>query len=202
MKQLIATTALILAPMAAASETPDLSGNWESLSCEVRPQIGADGTITEWWLTRRIEMTPGRIEADFTTYAGPGCDVALQTLSFAGRVEIVGPSKVTDAAVEANLTIDEFVRFTPQAQGFADFLNSGPEGSCGAGTWAVGETQDILETGCAMLGLVAGEATVEYEVLALEADQLYFGARPVDGSFITSADKRPHALLVPLKRAE
>ena len=183
-----------------AAELSDLNGKWESISCEVRPQIGQDRKISEWWLTRKIEMKDGRIAADFVTYSGPGCDFALQTLSFAGSVTKVGDSSVIENAVDADLMIDEYVRFTPQADGFAQFLNSAPKGTCGEKEWKVGETQNILETGCSVLGLKPNDPTQEFEVLAIDGDQLYFGARPVDGTFITSAEKRPKALLVPLKR--
>ena len=197
-----AACALAMLPlgMAAQADVATLDGDWVSQACEVRPQQGPDGSVTEWWLTRKIEMRNGRIAAEFTTYAGPGCGFALQRLDFAGTVEEVGASAVVNGAIEANLTIDEYVRFTPLAQGFADFMNSAPSGSCGAAEWQVGQTQDVLEGGCALLGLNPNEPTIEYEVLALLGDQLFFGARPVDGSFITSPDKRPSALLVPLSR--
>lgn len=177
-----------------------LDGAWKSVSCEVRPQPNADGTMGEWWLTREITLDAGRIEADFTTYAGPGCDFALQVLSFAGSVQVLGPSGVMDGAVEADLTIDEFVRFTPLAQGFADFLNSAEAGTCGTAEWQVGTAGDVLETGCSVLGLPANSPTVEFEVLGVAADHLYFGERPVDGSFLTSPEGRPKALLAPLIR--
>jgi hypothetical protein len=207
MKQLTLTAALLAAPLAAvagghATTEAGLDGDWQSLSCEVRPQVGQDGAITKWWLTRAISMTPGRIEARFTTYGDAGCTFALNELHFAGRVDVVGPSDVAEGAVAANLTIDEFVKITPLAQPFADFLNSIPAGSCGAEAWKVGTAQAIDETGCVLLGVEPNTPTVEYEVLANLDGLLYFGARPVDGTFITDESKRPHALLVPLKPAE
>ncbi|MEM7301482.1 MAG: hypothetical protein AAF468_10410 [Pseudomonadota bacterium] len=193
-------TSLCSAPTLAA-DLSELNGNWESISCEVRPQVGQDGKVTEWWLTRKIEMKDGRIVADFTTYAGPGCDVPLQVLGFAGSVTKVGESDVTVGAINADLKVDEYVRFTPIADGFARFLNSAPAGTCGAAKWEVGTTQNVHVTGCSVIGLKPNDPTVEFEVLAVQDDKLYFGARPVDGTFITSVEKRPHALQVPLKRS-
>ena len=186
-------------PAFADTSSAGLDGTYASIACEVRPQPNADGTMGEWWLTRRLTIADNRIEAEFTTYTGPGCDFALQRLDFAGSVETVGDSAVMDGAVDANLTIDEYVRFTPLAQPFADFLNSA---ECGPGGWTVGETQDVLDLGCTLLGLEPGSVTVEYEVLAVDGDHIYFGARPVDGSFITSPDVRPRALLVPAARVD
>ena len=150
----------------------------------------------EWWLTRDITIENNRIDAIFTTYAGPGCEFALQELHFGGDIEIVGNSDVIEGAVEANLTIDDYVRIKPLADGFAAFLNSAPDGACLSAEWAVGKARDILEDGCLVLGVQPNTPTVEYEVLATRGDMIYFGARPTDGSFIVSPDKRPSALLV------
>ena len=200
----IAIIACCFTTQSAAADTnfETLAGTWESIACEVRPQPNQDGTMGEWWLTREVTFTDGRIEADFTTYAGPGCDFALQVLSFAGAVDIEGPSDVADGAVEAKLTIDEYVRFTPKAQGFADFLNQTGSDDCGVNDWKVDETQGILETGCSLLGIQANTPTIEYEILYVKDDQVFFGARPTDGSFIVSPAKRPKALLVPATKSE
>ncbi|MEM1236174.1 MAG: hypothetical protein AAGI10_04320 [Pseudomonadota bacterium] len=193
--------AVVAAPAAYADTTAaGLDGAWKSLSCEVRPQPNQDGTMGEWWLTRDVVIESGRIEADFITYAGPGCGFPLQVLSFAGSVDVLGPSDVLEGAVEADLTIDEYVRFTPLAQGFADFLNSAEAGTYGTSAWEVGSAGDVLETGCSVLGLPANSPTVEFEVLGVVADHLYFGERPVDGSFLTLPEGRPKALLAPLVR--
>ena len=197
----LSAVALALAGAAQADTTTTqagLDGNWRSLSCEVRPQPNADGSMGEWWLTRDITIEADRIAAEFTTYSGPGCDFALQVLSFAGRVDVLAPSNVLEGAVDADLTINEYVRITPLAQGFVDFVNGA--GPCGDGPLALNETQDVQATGCAALGLPAGNVTVEYEVLGVANDQLYFGERPVDGSFLTSPEGRPKALLAPLVR--
>ena len=198
------TLAAILAtttPFAAAADTPipGLDVSYASIACEVRPQSDGQGGVSEWWLTREVTFEDGRIEAVFTTYGGPGCGFAIQELNFAGRVDVLGTSDVAEGAYEANLTIDEFVTIKPLAQPFADFLNSAPEGVCGS-DWKVGEAQDILASGCALLGVEPNTPTVEYEILAVEGDMVYFGARKVDGSFLTTPEDRPQALLVPAKR--
>ncbi|MEM1289015.1 MAG: hypothetical protein AAGH60_11740 [Pseudomonadota bacterium] len=193
--------ALCIAPAQAQTTTEaGLDGTFASLACEVRPQPNQDGTMGEWWLTREVTIDADMIEAVFTTYAGPGCGFAVQELEFAGRIEIVGQSDVIDGAVEANLTIDDYVRIKPLAEDFASFLNSAPEGVCLTAEWSVGVARDILADGCGFLGVEPNTPTVEYEVLAVDGDIIYFGARPTDGSFITSPDKRPQALLVDAQR--
>lgn len=202
MKRILMTACMALMgpSYAFAQDTATaLEGTWESIACELRPQPDGEGGVAEWWLTRNVTFNEGRIEARFTTYAGPGCDFALSELHFAGSVTILGDSDVADGAVEADLVIDEFVNITPLADGFAEFLNSAPEGLCGS-AWVVGEAQNILPIGCALLGVAANEPTIEYEILAVQGDHVYFGARRVDGAFLTSPDLRPKALLVPARR--
>lgn len=183
---------------AAAQSTSDagLDGRFASIACEVRPQPNLDGTMGEWWLTRDITIADNRIDAVFTTYAGAGCDFALQELHFGGQIEIVGSSDVIEDAVEADLTIDDYVRIKPLAEDFAGFLNSAPSGACLSPEWAVGEARDVLQDGCLFLDVQPDTPTVEYEILATRGDMIYFGARPTDGTFIVSPDKRPSALLV------
>ncbi len=184
-------------PATAQSTTETgLDGQYASIACEVRPQPNQDGTMGEWWLTRDITITENRIDAVFTTYAGAGCGFALQELHFGGGIEIVGASDVIEGAVDANLTIDDYVRIKPLAEDFAAFLNSAPGGACLSAEWTVGEARDILEEGCLVLGVQPNTPTVEYEVLATRGDMIYFGARPTDGTFIVSPEKRPSALLV------
>ncbi|SHH42337.1 hypothetical protein SAMN05444003_3131 [Cognatiyoonia sediminum] len=162
----------------------------------MRPQPNQDGSIGEWWLTRDITITEDRIEGIFTSYAGPGCDFALQELHFGGGIDIVGPSNVMEGAVEADLTIDDYVKIKTLADDFAAFLNSAPNGTCLSPDWTVGQERDILQEGCLVLGVQPNTPTVEYEILATRDDVIFFGARPTDGTFIVSPDKRPRALLV------
>ena len=184
-------------PVAAQStKEAGLDGQYASIACEVRPQPNHDGTMGEWWLTRDITIANDRIDAVFTTYAGPGCGFAVQELHFGGDIAVVGPSDVIDGAVEADLTIDDYVRIKPLADGFAAFLNSAPDGACLSAEWAVGQARDILKDGCLVLGVQPNTPTVEYEILATRDDMIFFGARPTDGTFIVSPEKRPSALLV------
>lgn len=194
------TLGLVIAGQSFANEIPHLNGEWKSIACELRPQQGADGSVGEWWLTRSIKMSDERIEAEFTTYTDAGCEQAIQILSFAGTVEVLGQSPTIKGAYDSVLTINEYVRFTPLVESFAGFLNSAGRGNCGDDAWVVGEQQDVLETGCTVLGLPSGEPTVEYEILGVFDDHLYFAARPVDGSFMTTPEKRVNALQVPLIR--
>lgn len=188
-------------PASAQDQLIDLDGTWESIACELRPQVGPDG-IASWYLKRSINFAPGRIDAHFTTFADPACSAPLVELKFGGDVNVVGASDVAPGAKEVDLIVNDYLTVTPKMEGFAGFLNSADPGACGAEQWAVGVEQDIFESGCSVMGVAANAPTTEYEVLHSSAGHLYFGARPVDGRSLAAAEDRPTTLQMPLKRLE
>ncbi len=189
-------TAFCALPTFAETEIPEIDGSWSSLSCELRPQLGQDGSVQPWYLKRSISFDDNRIEANFTTYGDKHCTYPIVELSFAGEVEVIGPSKVADGkAYDADLTINEFVRIKPLAEEFAEFVGSA---GCGGNMVELNKAIDVLESGCE--ALAPNTPTVEYEVLMVEDDHLYFGARPVSGLFLSTPDDRPGALQVPVVR--
>ena len=201
--RLLQSVALILAPMGAmaADGMPELSGTWVSQSCELRPQPGPDG-VQAWYLTREVVFDGNRIDAHFTTYADATCSAPMLDLKFGGPVEVLGDSAVARGAKEVNLYATDYLRITPRMDGFRDYLNSAEAGTCGSAAWETGGEQDVYATGCSVMGVAPNAETVEYEVLYVDAGQLYFGARPVDGVSLDDPDKRPTALQIPLKLKE
>lgn len=197
---LFATTVLAV-PALAQENTLDLDGTWESIACELRPQVGSDG-IAPWYLKRSISFGPGRIDAHFTTFADATCSKPLLVLKFGGDVNILEASDVAPGARNVDLTVNDYLTITPMMEGFAGFLNAAEAGACGAKAWSVGTEQDVFETGCSVMGVTANSPTTEYEVLHVSAGHLYFGARPVDGLPLAAPDDRPTALQMPLKRLE
>lgn len=197
---LSAAMALASTPTFAADGMPELDGTWSSMACELRPQAGPDG-VQPWYLTRSIVFAGNRIDAHFTTFADPNCTAPLLELKFGGDVRVQGPSDVADGAKEVDLIVNDYLTVTPQMDGFAGFLNGAEAGTCGAETWAVGTEQDIFETGCSVMGVAANTPTNEYEVLYVAGGQLYFGARPVDGTSLADPEMRPTALQMPLQLA-
>lgn len=189
------------APALAQDQTLDLVGTWKSIACELRPQAGQDG-VSPWYLKRSISFGPGRIDAQFTTFADPSCTAPLLELKFGGSVRVMGDSDVAAGAKEVDLVVNDYLTITPRTDGFAGFLSAASEGTCGAQEWGVGTEQDVFVTGCSVMGVAANMPTTEYEVLHVSAGHLYFGARPVDGTPLSQPDSRPTALQMPLKRLE
>lgn len=192
---------LVGTPTLAQQNDIDIGGTWESIACELRPQAGQDG-IAPWYLKRSIVFGPGRIDAHFTTFADPDCSAPLLELKFGGDVNVLGASDVAPGAREVDLIVNDYLTVTPQMDGFAAFLNSAENGTCGSAEWSVGVEQDVFQTGCSVMGVAANAPTTEYEVLHVSAGHLYFGARPVDGLPLAEPDDRPTALQMPLKRLE
>ncbi len=199
-KTLCLLAASVLAtPALAQGSAFDLNGTWESIACELRPQVGQDG-VAPWYLKRSITFAPGRIDAHFATYSDANCSAALLELKFGGDVNILGASEVAQGARNVDLIVNDYLTITPQLEGFAGFLNSAETGACGPEEWSVGNEQDVFETGCSVMGIAANAPTTEYEVLYVSAGHLYFGARPVDGMPLAQPDDRPTALQMPLRR--
>lgn len=183
----------------AFAETTPFDGHWVSIACELRPQQGQKG-LESWYLKRDVTLEGATIKATFQTYADRDCKAPLYVLEFEGQFLDKGPSDVAEGAHAYDLVIDKSVALTPQMQGFADFLNSGGAGTCGAAAFTVGLRQEVRETGCKAIGLPANAVTTEFETMLVKGDALFFGARPVDGSSPATADLRPTALQMPLYR--
>lgn len=166
----------------------DMTGQWTSLACELRPG--------DQHVTRDIEIRAnGTWSGEFAFFTGPGCTDPFMTFFAEGPWERLGASDAVDGAVEANFTIDT-AEIETLHEGAAGFLNSG---ACGESAWAEGMRQDVTATGCAPLGMTF--PVTEYELVLVRDDHLFFGARPNDGSGLSTPDKRPTALQVPLVRS-
>lgn len=191
----LAVTAHADAPKGKATGFPELAGRWRSIACELRPAQGGG----DMYLRRAITFTDKKIDVEFKVFEDSGCTKPKLTLFFTGAVEVVGPSTVATGAHEVNLHIDT-VDLQPASEGVAAFLGSGGPSSCGPQPWKAGARQRISDTGCKPFALPPKTITHEYEVLAVDHDVLFFGARPVDGTSLDAVTKRPHALQVPLER--
>lgn len=178
-----------------------MQGHWTSISCELRPQTGQDGKVQSWYLKRSFRIDGTQLQAEFISYADNACQAPLWKLEFSAIASDAGPWAGLKGARKVDLSVDLNTRVTPLMQGFADFLNSAGEGSCGGAKAEVGKALDIKH-GCKAFGMPANKIVKEAEVLAMVNDMLFFAARPVDGSSPTDDSKRINALQVPLVRAK
>jgi hypothetical protein len=87
---------------------------------------------------------------------------------------------------------------TPLVPGFADLLNQ--VAATGYRPWRVGEAQSVFAKAFAPFGLAEGKNFMEFDLVYLSHDLLFWGARHVDGRGFDKEENRPTNLQIPLAR--
>jgi LPXTG-motif cell wall-anchored protein len=175
----------------AQSSSPDLTGQWVSKGCET----GGNNQF----FTRDFRFNQANWSLTFVNYADSACTQSTLTFYVEGTYTVGGASASVPDGLEADFVFQE-AKLTPHNQATADFLNSAEANTCGAETWQPDLQQSVAATdGCSVIGLSL--PLTEYDLIKVENDELYFGARPTDGSFLDSLDKRPTSFAPPLVRA-
>ncbi|RKH19298.1 hypothetical protein D7X74_07115 [Corallococcus sp. CA047B] len=200
---LAAIATLCLATQALAAEPPSIVGHWKSTQCEVRPGAGDQ----KYYVKRDFTYSKTDSKAVITFYVDGTCDEAKKM----SRVVITGPYAVRSPAIDkAGATqgaspahfLFSTLKITPLAEGFAQYLNSAPPGTCGTQKWTVGKEQDVTGTnGCSVI-FSFNTCPWEQDVVKVTGDELFFGARPATGGCNADATHMPADLQVPLKRAK
>ncbi|MEO0881728.1 MAG: hypothetical protein AAFY34_03250 [Pseudomonadota bacterium] len=184
--------------MMLADET---RGRWTSVACELRPQPYQEGQpVQPFHLKRDFTYDDNLFEGTIVSYLDPLCQVPIVSYTFTGHLVSHGASPAAPGAEKTDYVLDRSLILTPKAQAFADQLNLLPAGICGTESWRVDVSQSIKETGCPVLNLEKGEIYIDHDIMYVDGDFLFFGAKPVDGSNFDSEEARPVQLQVPLKR--
>jgi len=89
-------------------------------------------------------------------------------------------------------------RSLPWRRDFADLLNK--VASAGYGPWAVNTPQSVFGKAFAPFGLKEGTNFMEYDLVYLRGDLLFWGARNIDGRGFDTEQNRPTNLQIPLVR--
>jgi len=176
-------------------------GNWESIAPEVRPSAAknADGTIKPFYLKRAFKYLPSdRFELEVINSADPYGAVQLARIKIGGHMLWQGPHPIAAGAQKVDFVADESYEVTPLAQGFADVLNK--VGSAGYAPWAVNSPQSIFGKTFVPFGLKEGTNFMEYDLVYLRGDLLFWGARNIDGRGFDAEQNRPTNLQIPLIR--
>jgi hypothetical protein len=187
--------------MTLESTQKSILGDWVSLAVEVRPsaQKNADGTLKPFYLKRAFKALPGdRFELSIVNFADPYGKVALARLQIKGHMLWRGDHPVAAGAQKVDFVADEGYEVTPLLQGFADVLNQ--VAAQGYARWEVGQTQSIFGKSFAPFGLAQGKNFMEYDLVYLAHDMLFWGARNVDGRGFDTEQNRPTSLQIPLAR--
>ncbi|WP_210338432.1 hypothetical protein [Bradyrhizobium genosp. L] len=176
-----------------------LLGDWESIAPEIRPSKNPDGSIKPFYLKRAFKYLPSdRFELEIVNSADPYGKVPLAKIRIVGHVTWEGAHPIAPGAQKVNFTADEAYEVTPLVQGFADILNK--VASAGYAPWAVNASQSVFGKSFAPFALKEGTNFMEYDLVYLRGDLLFWGARNVDGRGFDTEQNRPTNLQIPLAR--
>ena len=176
-----------------------LLGDWESIAPEIRPSKNPDGSIKPFYLKRSFKYLPSdRFELDVINSGYPYGAVPLARIKIVGHMSWEGPHPIAPGAQKVNFVADEVYEVTPLVQGFADVLNK--VASAGYAPWAVNSSQSIFGKNFVPFGLKEGTNFMEYDLVYVRGDLLFWGARNVDGRGFDTEQNRPTNLQIPLVR--
>jgi hypothetical protein len=176
-------------------------GDWASIAPEVRPSASknADGSLKPFYLSRAFKYQPSdRFELEIVNSADPYGAVPLARIKIGGHMLWQGPHPIAPGAQKVEFVADEIYEVTPLAQGFADVLNK--VASAGYAPWAVNAPQSIFGKSFAPFALKEGTNFMEYDLVYLRGDLLFWGARNIDGRGFDTEQNRPTNLQIPLVR--
>ena len=176
-------------------------GDWESIAPEVRPSAAknADGTLKPFYLKRAFKYLPSdRFELEIVNSADPYGAVPLARIRIGGHMQWRGAHPIAPGAQKVNFVADEAYEVTPLVPPFADVLNK--VASSGYAPWAVNAPQSIFGKTFAPFGLTEGTNFMEYDLVYLRGDLLFWGARNIDGRGFDTEENRPTNLQIPMVR--
>jgi hypothetical protein len=183
----------------AATVKQAMLGSWESIAPEVRPSASKspDGSLQPFYLKRAFTyQASDRFELEIVNSADPFG--AKPLIGIIGHMVWRGPHPIASGAQKVDFVADEAYEVTPLAQGFADVLSK--VASAGYAPWSVNSPQSIFGKSFAPFGLQKGTNFMEYDLVYLRGDLLFWGARNIDGRGFDTEQHRPTNLQIPLIR--
>lgn len=178
-----------------------LVGEWVSIAPEVRPSAAknADGTLKPFYLRRDFTYLEGdRFELAVVNSADPNGAVPLAKILIKGHMIWRGQHPIASGAQKVDFVADEAYEVTPAIQGFVDILNKVAKD--GYNPWVLNGTQSIFGKTFVPFGLVAGKSFMEFDLVYVSHDMLFWGARNIDGRGFDKEENRPTNLQIPLVR--
>jgi hypothetical protein len=176
-----------------------LLGNWESIAPEIRPSKNPDGSLKPFYLKRAFKYLPSdRFELEVANSADPNGAVPLARIKIGGHMLWQGPHPIAPGAQKVDFVADEAYEVTPLVQGFADVLNK--VAAAGYSPWSLNASQSIFGKTFVPFGLKEGTNFMEYDLVYLRGDLLFWGARNIDGRGFDTEQNRPTNLQIPLVR--
>ncbi|MEB3299695.1 MAG: hypothetical protein VKO21_09450 [Candidatus Sericytochromatia bacterium] len=175
------TVAVTISPVPSASPFPSIVGKWKSA-------VTPSSETQSFQLDFDIQSSTWKV--DYTVFGDLQGAVPFVTIHIEGPYEITGPSTAVAGAFEGRFGITKKT-LMPRSTYAAEYLNSLNQAATG---FKADEALDITSTGFAPFGQYpVSEVDADYDILKVEGDKLYFGARPDDNNMGTP-EKRPTAL--------
>ena len=122
----------------------------------------------------------------------------LARIAIRGHMFWRGPHPIEAGAQKVDFVADEGYEVTPLIQGFADLLNQ--VAATGYAKWQVNEAQSVFGKTFVPFALTEGKNFMEFDLVYLSHDLLFWGARNVDGRGFDKEENRPTNLQIPLAR--
>jgi hypothetical protein len=189
-------------PLMTIEQTKEsLLGDWTSIAPEIRPSAGKnpDGTLKPFYLKRAFNYHgDDRFELTIVNSADPNGAVPLARIFIKGHMLWRGPHSIAAGAQRVDFVADEGYEVTPLIQGFADLLNQVT--SKGYDKWEINGAQSVFGKSFAPFGLAEGKNFMEFDLVYLTHDMLFWGARNIDGRGFDTEANRPTNLQIPLVR--
>lgn len=189
------------APMKLEDVKQAVLGDWISIAPEIRPSAAKnpDGTLKPFYLSREFKALAGDVfELTILNFVDPYGKTPLARIHIRGHILWRGDHPIAPGAQKVDFVADEAYEVTPLLQGFADVLNK--VAADGYAKWEVGQKQSIFGKNFAPFGLAAGTNFMEYDLVYLTHDMLFWGARNIDGRGFDTEQNRPTNLQIPLVR--
>jgi hypothetical protein len=188
-------------PMDVQQIKQAMVGDWVSIAPEIRPSAGKnpDGSLKPFYLRRSFRYRDGDVfELTVDNFADPYGATPLARIFIRGHMVWRGLHPIAEGAQKVDFVADEAYEVTPMLPAFADVL--GKVAAQGYDKWEVGKPQSIFGKAFAPFGLVEGKNFMEYDLVYLSHDLLFWGARNIDGRGFDSEANRPTNLQIPLAR--
>jgi hypothetical protein len=187
--------------MSVEQTKQSLVGDWVSVATEIRPSAAknADGTLKPFYLKREFKYLEGdRFSLAIVNSADANGAVPLAKIFIQGHVVWRGAHPIADGAQKVDFEADEAYEVTPLIQGFADLLNK--VAATGYRKWEVNGTQSVFGKAFVPFGLTEGKNFMEFDLVYLNHDMLFWGARNIDGRGFDTEANRPTNLQIPMVR--
>ena len=178
-----------------------LRGEWVSLAPEVRPSAAKnpDGSLRPFYLSRAFKyLDADRFELNIVNSADSNGQIPLARIFIRGHMVWQGNHPIAAGAQKVDFIADEDYQVTPLAAPFVDILNRAA--SAGYAKWELNVAQKIFGKSFAPFGLVEGRNFMEFDLVYLNRDMLFWGARHIDGRGFDTEANRPTNLQIPLVR--